>query len=535
MSSSRYLLRVEAINIYSTIHDTDQLSVVRGGGLLLRRAIIDVGARADRWGASTWRQISLGASVGVFAFTSADPAQVKARVCSFLVDDPHYGLFTFAVACAPWADGESFRDAQERALADLRWQQQQQPSIAFDAPDGAATQVCDWSHQRAARPTRTVARGDDKHACVSESVHRRFRYGLAAREGNDGGHLQSFYTDETDGSAAEVIHAAAFAKDLHEIADDPQRGNLSGKLAVFYADGNRFSALVRGLSTHEELDTFDQDLRAKRKALLAGLLNWAWRTKGMRHGKRLRFEVLLWGGDELMIVVPAWCGIALLAQFFTLTDGWAPKVPAKLAADLRQPNAKPALTAAGHLTHAAALVMCNAKTPIARIRTLTNELAQRCKDRLGNNVANVYEALALESVDYPAEALDSFYERRVGKALCTQWSPRLPIPDPGALRDTLAELPRSQVYALAQLLVGDPGAAAAHLASFEKLQGKPGNASAAVLSQAMAAYAHTNAAPATRLGEVDPWIWLHLRELWDYLAVDPEASPTAADLQEDAA
>lgn len=535
MSSSRYLLRVEAINIYSTIHDTDQLSVVRGGGLLLRKAIIDVGERADKWGASSWRQISLGASVGVFAFAGADPAQLKARVCKFLVDDAHYGLFTFAVACTPWADGESFRDAQERALADLRWQQQQQPSIAFDAPDGTATHVCDWSHQRAARPTRTVARGDDTPVCVSESVHRRFRYGLAAKEGDDGGHLQSFYTDETDGSAADVIRAAAFAKDLHEIGDDPQRGNLSGKLAVFYADGNRFSSLVRGLSTEDELVKFDNDLRAKRKTLLAGLLNWAWRTPGMRQGKRLRFEVLLWGGDELMIVVPAWCGIALQAQFFTLTKGWAPKVPAALATRLRPPNSKPALTADGHLTHAAALVMCNAKTPIARIRTLANELAQMCKDRLGDNVGNVYEALALESVDYPAEALDHFYERRVGKALCTQWSPRLPIPDPGALRDTLAELPRSQVYAQAQLLVGDSGAAAAHIASFEKLLGKPGNASAAVLSQAMAAYARANAASATRLGEVEPWIWLHLRELWDYLAVDPEASPRTADLQEDAA
>lgn len=248
----------------------------------------------------------------------------------------------------------------------------------------------------------------------------------------------------------------------------------------------------------------------------------------MRFGERgLRFEVLLWGGDELMVVVPAWCGAALLAKFFALTANWTPDIPSTLATGLKTGD-KPALTTDGHMTHGAGLVFCHVKTPIARIRALANDLADRAKDALGASVANVYEVAALESIDYPAESLDDYYRNRFGTAASQRWRPRLAPSDEqalSALRAGLVNLPRRQVYDLAQqIAAGHSEAIAARKARMKKLLGAQADPIAAALHAALGPHPAGGQVMSDAVGfdSLDNWVWLHLRESWDYLAVDPD-------------
>ena len=535
----RYLLRAEAINIYGGVLDTDQLSVVRGSGLLLREAIRqiakpdDATLKAKIGTVQSWKPISQGASIGLFRFESPTPdhaSAVRQAVIDFLNNHAQFRLFTFVVAVTPWPESESFSIASERLLTDIRCQQQRQPSLAFDpAVDQYEDKpACAWNRMRPANPANEVER-DPETVVLSESVYQRYLYGRSAKKADETSTpLARFYQEETSDADAEVkrlLDTVKFAHDFHQIAHAPDLGTLSDKLAVFYADGNRFSRIVRELADETELHGFDQDLRDKRKKLLTGLLRWADATPGMRRGKRgLRFEVLLWGGDEIMVVVPAWCGAALLAQFFALTAGWQPKIPETHRASLQHDN-KPALTADGYMTHAAGLVFCHTKTPIARIRALANELADRAKDALGASVANVYEVAALESIDYPAEALDDYYRHRFGATASNAWKPRRAVSSEalGELRKKLAELPRRQVYDLAHCLAaGNGDAIGKRKARMKKLLGAQADPIAAALHAALGPHPAGGQVMSGAVGfdSLDNWVWLHLRELWDYLAVD---------------
>ena len=64
----------------------------------------------------------------------------------------------------------------------------------------------------------------------------------------------------------------------------------------------------------------------------------------------LRLEVLLWGGDEFTLVVPAWKGLEVLERFF------------QIAARLEFGSDVP-------MTHRAAVIFCHHNAPILQIRT----------------------------------------------------------------------------------------------------------------------------------------------------------------------
>jgi len=95
--------------------------------------------------------------------------------------------------------------------------------------------------------------------------------------------------------------------------------------------------------------------------------------------KRCRFELLQWGGDELLFVVPAWLGLPVLQQFFRQVYTWRDKP----------------------LTHSAGMVLCPRKTPIARAQKLAEELTDWCK--LHSRKEDLYATLILESIDYPTQ------------------------------------------------------------------------------------------------------------------------------------
>ena len=112
------------------------------------------------------------------------------------------------------------------------------------------------------------------------------------------------------------------AKDLGKLATDDHKGILNGKIALIQVDGNSFGRIRKKMcDTPTKREDFDKAIQEGcRNAFLRDLLTSA-RVDPDFHivdgGKMaLRIELLLWGGDEFTLVVPAWKGLEVMERFF---------------------------------------------------------------------------------------------------------------------------------------------------------------------------------------------------------------------------
>lgn len=168
-----------------------------------------------------------------------------------------------------------------------------------------------------------------------------------------------------------------------------------------------------------------------------------------------RFETLLWGGEELLFVMPAWLGLAFAQGFFDCVKDW--KVPEGI-----QHAGKP-------LTFSAGLVFCHHKTPIRQAKQVAKLLAEAGKDVLGSDMSaqkNVINIEMFESIAMPDADVSGYRKKLYGmkdedddkilKSLLTL-EVRPPeqdsSPDKGTFEDALKKItemkeesPRSQVY-----------------------------------------------------------------------------------------
>lgn len=141
---------------------------------------------------------------------------------------------------------------------------------------------------------------------------------------------------------------------------------MSGKIAFIHLDGNNFGQFRRELCTSEETRSqFDKAIQdGFRKPFLKALLTRAdkdpgYQTYDLDGNQALRIEVLLWGGDEMTLVVPAWKGLEVLHLFFARAKNLAF-------------NGNP-------LSHRAAIIFCHHNAPILQIRALADSLLSRTK------------------------------------------------------------------------------------------------------------------------------------------------------------
>jgi hypothetical protein len=127
---------------------------------------------------------------------------------------------------------------------------------------------------------------------------------------------------------------------------------------------------------------------------LKALLNYAigdpdFQTKDLDGNKALRLEVLLWGGDEMTIVVPAWQGWRVMRLFY------------EYARDLNFKNIP--------LSHRAAIIFCHHNAPILLIRQLADDLLARTRDDIKANldIFPAYQNLIAEKRERLKERLDN--------------------------------------------------------------------------------------------------------------------------------
>ncbi len=528
-----FYLRVEGLNISAVTADTDQLSVARGASFLLREAITDIQSRKLHKGIPllppTCKAVSTGASIGEFLLPGIARAQadeIAAHIADYLsAPTTPYRHLSFGVCVEAYTPAHGELQVRERTLARIRFAQLRSPTCV---PPSLNTDPnlgpCGWDGRRPADAEQPISREGEEDIRVSTSVRERWSHGVRRKQG--------FYRDEARLTPDHPAYPFRYSRDLGDLARDQRADILNGKVAVIYADGNRFSGIREETCKHfRSLEKFDGAIRERRRAYLNDLLRFMATDERflLASGEgagRLRLETLLWGGDELLLVVPAWCGFDVLQHLFASFAGWAHDGRA--------------------LTQSVGLVFCRAKTPIQRSMTLARQLADRIKARLkdeanGNNdqerlrsqLKNRFDYMVLESVDFPVEdKLDDYFKGRYGAAAALRevLAPAIEWPQTRPrLASLLGHFPKGQSYAVARAAVAtnwaepvreptDADKELAYSAALRRMREVTQDHETSDL-QAALTRVFGSAAEVKVGGEVvaDPWTWIHLAELWDYL------------------
>ncbi|MDY6992314.1 MAG: hypothetical protein SVR94_06870 [Pseudomonadota bacterium] len=377
--SNHYYLRIEGVNLYAVLSDTSQISIIRGGSLLLREAIKIISKHF-----SQLEPISSGASVGLFEFdaeTEQAATELRQAVAERLNFHSLLQHLTFVVDIQ--AAGEHFLIDKEAVLARNRFSQMRQLTIAMPYHNqNPKIGPCAIDNLRPASAPQEVRLQDEKK-WVSQSVYKRLLYGRQQK--------RQFYRAETG-------LKLPFTQDLSELAElkTDKFNNLNNKIAVLYFDGNGFSGIqARHCQTVDAMRCFDNAIQSKRKAFLKALLTEI-KTDPLflTADNKIRLETLLWGGDEMIFVVPAWCGLTLLNFFYQASQDWS--------------------FAGEALTHAGGIVFCQVGTPIQRVKKLAQDLADAVKDSPQGRKQNLFEYAVLESIDYPTESLEMLRRQQFG-------------------------------------------------------------------------------------------------------------------------
>ena len=486
---SRHYLRIEGVNLGAVFDDTQQVSVIRGASYLLREA-----ARClpdwlkERDPRFVLDPISIGASVGLYACDTGDSDALCDAVRRLLRERETYQHFTFVADVVPVSS--DFRADLEELVAANRWQQMSLPSLSLAGLDAQCKEPCSWNGIRPA-DGHSVNR-DDEQLPMSDSVASQFDAGSDLRN--------AFYVNE----AGKEFGSCSFTDDLNQLAHMDRSDGLSNKIAVIYLDGNRFGTLQRDLCQSEAKQRqFDDCVQVSRSRYLAAFLRHAQQsTDYLTNNEQLRVEVLMWGGDEVLLVVPGWCGLDALNFFFDTSRDWQFE---------------------GHpLTHAGGLVFANCKTPLSRLCDLAVSLVEGFKDQLASGeLRNGFDYIVLESIDYPTQPLQRFREQVFGAALAATRTPLAPMPwDCGKDVTALHAVPKGQCRTLVRAVLKEGGMSGAAILArerFEKVAGEEGanGASGKELVANAAAAAGRLFASARRVP--DEWLWLHSVDLWDYL------------------
>lgn len=394
----KYLLAAEAVNLNHFIYDIHQISAIRGGSFLLLDAVEQLHKNKNL---TNLTPIFTGASSGVYSFQAADdvPAQEVVKVARNALNEATGNYSTFVVDFILYDAAADFASNYLKLMTKLRVQQFQQPTLRLPNHSAAAGQACTLDGTRPAVDTTSIHNEN-----ISESVAYRV---------NKGRDLRHSIVGRIIGNAPGKN--PSFTNDLEELSICRDAGYLSGKIALIYIDGNRFGSIRKLCKSENDIKIFsgdyrtDDGLKGLQSAFLKQLIDKAKGTQDFillrkdkdKEVKAIRLEILLWGGDEIKLVVPAWKGWKVLNDFY---DCMA--------------NANFNLN---ELTHAAGIVFCHHNAPILEIDRLAHDLAEHVKENLPRDPAQLKHInhdtmryLVLESFDGCGGSLTGFIKRYYG-------------------------------------------------------------------------------------------------------------------------
>lgn len=393
-----YIVRAEGVNFAATLDDTQDLSTIRGSSLALLAIGDAVEAALARAGASDPRRIFVGASQAAYGFRAPAGAgetvrnQVAAALAARGPNGEPFDHLSFVVDVVEGNDQE----ALDRAEAHNRARQFRQWTVPLPSflPSAAGFDSRDRARPAVEKDREAPGEADGEPILVSPSVAARRSYGRRMR--------QAFYRTQ----AKDAAEGLAFCDSFQDIVGDPPEGlplSLPFRMALVYADGNGFGAIRDRLGA----EAFSTILEPLRQELLRRVLAWyhaglnadarRFAFAGDDGEARLRLETLLWGGDELMFVMPSWLVFDFLEGFFDATAGWMAG---------REP-----------LTHSVGVVVCHHKVPIRQARALAKDIADALKEAARERDLGKRNAMAIEifeSLMPPQDGLSAYRSRLYG-------------------------------------------------------------------------------------------------------------------------
>lgn len=349
----RFYLQVEAVNLDQFVYDTHDISTIRGGSFLLMDAIAGL-AKTPTF-VNRLTPIATAASQGLFWIEDETEIGDLRREILAHLSQLTEGHATFVAAIEPDIPG-NFPLILDRLQAQIRRQQWRLPTVSVPDFDPAADEcfLDGW------RPAVVEYRVDEDvpDAYISAATSFRREKGRAIKH-------ELFHHLLQEEKFADNL----CARDLGELALARDKGILSGKIAYIHIDGNSFGRIRRALCVAPDIRRrFDQAIQEDcRNSFLRSLLQQAdaeadYRTLDSQGSEALRVEVLLWGGDEITVIVPAWKGWQLLELYYTHASS--------LSFDGLE------------LSQRAAIIFAHHNAPLLQVRRVANELLAHTREEI---------------------------------------------------------------------------------------------------------------------------------------------------------
>lgn len=354
MHLEEHVLRVEGVNFDNCLYDTNNLAVIRGASLLLDQVERPV-AKAIREALGKdivpeWA----GGSKALFRFVASEVVakQVESCVRSALAKEPWKHL-SWVVDRVSGEGAEVIAESRNRARQMRSW------SVQSCALPGAKRQDA-LDGMRPADPAC-----DDPRGPLSPATRSRLAYGRQQRQG--------FWQDRIGSDLAKEI---TFCDDFEDIVKDckaPVSEAASSKIAVLQFDGDGFGKIIDAAGGSAGFAAKFSEIS---RNLLSALVRRSFdleSKEGNKPSTLLRMEVLLWGGDDMTVVVPCWRALDMIAAFYDA--------------------AQTAQIAGRGLSFTGAAIIAQRKAPIRRLRALAEEAVGLTKSAApGSFTMDVFEA-----------------------------------------------------------------------------------------------------------------------------------------------
>jgi len=519
-------MRVEAVNFASFIGDTFDLSTVRGAGLLLLNAPDALSSELHL------TKVYAGASSAIYRF-QADGEDQAARICrdaEGLLHADGRSAATILVVSEAFDDAD-FSGVMNRLQNKIRWRQLQSPSLIYPTLNSAEIDELDDLRPAVKRASRLnppeIEGGKGTPMVLSDATFQRRSYGIDQK--------RCFYASRAWAGAPWAsdfpFHTGEYVNDFNQLADCPGKGRTNGKIALIYLDGNKFGQIASSCRSPDEVSNWANTVQANQNSFLhwllslriadsprSGMTSWHWSGRvqtnsgyGQIKNHAFRIETLLWGGDEIIWIVPAWCGWWVLTNFFDLygTIPWKePGVEREFTTDRKY-----------RLSHGASIVFSHSNAPIHRLIRLAKHLAEEPK-RLGThglrteNYQDYFTYQVLESFDHLGDDPEKIRALRMPYILRTAGADSLTLSGDGmkgvlaGMEKVRSKFPRSKLHRLLDLYCNHPDSA-----PNEQAEKELKNAGTTDVFTELSDYFGATA-PDEALKNAAAW--MHIAELWDY-------------------
>lgn len=485
-----FRLGLQAVNFDGVFFDVDDLSTVRGASAAALESVEGVEAALKNvLPQARVRSLSVGGSRGEWLIEHASEQAIREALNAYLNGQTAsqevaevLPYLSFATAVVPEAEADRLESALGRSrfhifdldipdyldadevLEKLQQDSQDDPGTAFNAMFGSPPlgRPCSIDRQRPiARLSWITEDGKAKRTqLVSDSVFQRKTFGRTGRRPQFYRTLCGLDVEAFEGESFSL--ADSFEEIAREGAGDapdvPEA--LHGKFMIVYMDGNNVSHIrerlvrPRAEGADGRATDFARSMKGHRSALLRGILRYVMAKENaplLRLAKPskqffgpgdkrvlpvLRFETLMWGGDESLMVLPAWAYDGFVTYLATLLqDEEVCRVTVDGASEL--------------LTYSIGIVLANHKTPIRAASELAQKLLANAKrevkklnpDRAEGRDVNMIDTMVLGGIDLPTKSLGEERKQLFGIAENEQGGLfALPLPDMAVLLSKLTQI-----------------------------------------------------------------------------------------------